>query len=272
MLDIRTAIYDLLALDNPMTVRQVFYQLVSRGAIGKTEAEYKQTVVRLLTEMRRSGEIDFGWIADNTRWMRKPRTYASLRGMLELTKETYRRALWSNQDAYVEVWLEKDALAGVLYRETEPWDVPLMVTRGYPSVSYLHEAAGAIANQGKPTFIYYFGDHDPSGRDITRATEAGLREFAPAADIHFERVAVTEEQIGLLDLPTRPTKTTDSRCRTFQGESVEVDAIPPGILRGLCGACIEEHIDKEALSLLRQIEKQERASLDRILRNLGARP
>src|SRR6202023_1926847 len=115
--------------------------------------------------------------------MRKPRTYASLRGMLELTKETYRRAVWSNQDAYVEVWLEKDALAGVLYKETAPWDVPLMVTRGYPSVSYLHEAAEIIADQGKPTFIYYFGDHDPSGHDITRVTEAGLREFAPDADI-----------------------------------------------------------------------------------------
>jgi hypothetical protein len=132
MQDIRTAIYDVLASDNPMTVRQVFYQLVSCAAIGKTEAGYKQTVIRLLTSMRRSGEIPFGWIADNTRWMRKPSTYASLREMLELSKETYRRAVWSNQDAYVEVWLEKDALAGVLYKETAPWDVPLMVTRGYP--------------------------------------------------------------------------------------------------------------------------------------------
>jgi hypothetical protein len=144
---IRTAIYEVLAADNPMTVRQVFYQLVGRGVIGKTEAEYHQTVIRLLTSLRRCGDIPFGWIADNTRWMRKPRTYDSLRGMLELTKETYRRAVWSNQAAYVEVWLEKDALAGVLYQETEQWDVPLMVTRGYPSVSYLHEAAEAIAER-----------------------------------------------------------------------------------------------------------------------------
>src|SRR5678815_3212257 len=84
---IRTAIYQVLAADNPMTVRQVFYQLVGRGVIGKTEAEYHQTAIRLLTSMRRSSEIPFGWIADNTRWMRKPRTYDSLRGMLELTKE-----------------------------------------------------------------------------------------------------------------------------------------------------------------------------------------
>lgn len=132
MQDVRTTIYDMLADDNPMTVRQVFYQLVSHAAIGKTEAEYKQTVIRLLTSMRRSGEVPFGWIADNTRWMRKLSTYASLRGMLELSKETYRRAVWSNQLAYVEVWLEKDALAGVLYKETAPWDVPLMVTVSIP--------------------------------------------------------------------------------------------------------------------------------------------
>ena len=175
MLEIRQALYGILVAENPMTVRQVFYQAVSAGVIDKTETEYKHTIIRLLTDMRRAGDIPFGWIGDNTRWMRKPR----------LTKETYRRALWDNQDAYVEMWLEKDALAGVLSEETEAWDVPLMVTRGYPSVSYLYEAAAAIQYQGKPAYLYYFGDHDPSGHDITRATEAGLREFAPDAEIYF---------------------------------------------------------------------------------------
>jgi hypothetical protein len=90
--------------DNPMTVRQVFYQLVSLGAIDKTEVEYKQTVVRLLTEMRRTHELPFVWIADNTRWMRKPRTYDSLEDALEITKQTYRRGIWSDQESYVEIW------------------------------------------------------------------------------------------------------------------------------------------------------------------------
>ena len=82
-----------------MTVRQVFYQLVSRGVIAKTEGEHRQTVVRLLTAMRRAGEMPFGWIGDNTRWMRKPRTYSSMQDMLALTAQTYRRALWDNQAA-----------------------------------------------------------------------------------------------------------------------------------------------------------------------------
>jgi hypothetical protein len=168
-----------------MTVRQTFYLLVSLAVIAKTEAEYKHTVVRLLTEMRRAREIPFGWIADNTRWMQKPQTFGSLEAALRHTARHYRRAVWQEQPVYVEIWLEKDALAGVLYEVTDEWGVPLMVTRGYPSVTYLHEAAEAITAQRKSAHIYYFGDHDPSGIDIPRKVEAGLREFAPHAEIHF---------------------------------------------------------------------------------------
>ncbi len=246
ILRIQGAVCDALNADWPMTVRQLFYRLVGMGVIDKTEAEYKTTVVRLLGEMRRSGSVPFKMIADNTRWMRKPSTHSSLGGFLKRSAETYRRAVWDNQDAYVECWLEKDALAGVLVDVTAPWDVPLMVTRGYASLSYLHSAAEAIAAKGKPAFLYYFGDHDPSGLDITRAVEEGLREFAPKAEITFERVAVTPGQIESLGLMTRPTKTSDSRSKGFEGGSVEVDAIPPAQLRKLVEACITRHIDPDA--------------------------
>jgi len=245
----------------PMTVRQAFYALVSEGVIEKTEAEYKQTVVRLLVEMRREGEIPFSWIADNTRWMRKPDTFSSLEQALEHTAEFYRRALWNDQDAYVEIWCEKDALAGVIMEETDPYDVPLMVTRGYPSLSFLHSAAEAIAEQEKPAFIYYFGDRDPSGVDIPRHVERGLREMAPDADITFTCVAVTLEQVQELGLPTRPTKQTDTRARTFEGESVELDAIPPLTLRGMVSECIEAHIDPHVLRRTQAIEAEERNTL-----------
>src|SRR4051794_11140298 len=88
MRGIREVIYRVLTADHPMTVRQVFYRLVGEGVIDKTEGEYKSTVVRLLTDMRRAGDIPFGWIADNTRWMRKPRTYSSLTDALQRTAET----------------------------------------------------------------------------------------------------------------------------------------------------------------------------------------
>jgi hypothetical protein len=96
---------------------------------------------------------------------------------------------------YVEVWCEKDALAGVLMEETEPYDVPLMVAKGYASISFLHSAAEAIEAKGKPAYIHHFGDLDPSGVDAARDIEVKLRRYAPSAEIHFERHAVTREQV-----------------------------------------------------------------------------
>lgn len=258
---IKAAIVAVLAEDPPMTVRQVFYRLVSAGVIRKSETEYKSTVVRLLTEMRRAKEVPFSWIADNTRWMRKPATHPSLQAALDRTAEAYRRSLWDDQDAYVEIWLEKDALSGVLFPVTARWDVPLMVTRGYPSLSFLHTAAETIQGVGKPTHLYYFGDYDPSGLDITRSVEEGIRELAPRADIGFERVAVTAEQIAQFALPTRPTKATDSRSKGFAGASVEVDAIHPTQLREIVEGCITRHIDPRAWASTRAVEEHERAIL-----------
>lgn len=201
---IRNALYETLAADNPATVRQVFYRLVSAGVIEKTEVEYKGRVCRLLAEMRRDGSLPFDWIADNTRWMRKPTSFSSPEQALRQTAEFYRRAVWDEQNAYVEVWLEKDALSGVIYDVTAAWDVPLMPTRGYPSLSFLYSAAYNIRQIDKPTFIYYLGDHDPSGVNIPEVVERNLRELAPECDITFERLAVKEEQIEAFGLLTRP--------------------------------------------------------------------
>jgi hypothetical protein len=267
---VRDEIISVVQTDGPVTVRQVFYQLVTRGIIDKTEAQYKQTVCRLLVAMRREGAISYHDIADNTRWQRKPNTHRSLHQFLEESQRFYRRDLWDSQDAYVEIWLEKEALAGVLYDVTAEWDVPLMVTRGYPSLSFLHSAGEAISETDKPVFLYYFGDHDPSGQDISRTVERELRAFAPRAEITFERVAVTADQIIEMDLPTRPTKTSDSRSKNFEGESVEVDAIPPKTLKRLCQDSIEWHIDTDALEAMRTVEAAERKTLQTFAKNLGA--
>jgi len=261
---LRNGLYEIANDNKPMTVRQVFYQAVSAGLINKTETEYNSTVVRLLSEMRRDHTLPYGWLADNTRWMRKPRTYSSLDEFLASAAEHYRRALWDKQDAYVEVWLEKDALSGVLYPVTAQWDVPLMVTRGYPSITFLHSAAEAIDAQAKPTYLYYFGDWDPSGVDISRKVEEDLRGFAPDAEINFERVAVNEDQITEWHLPTRPTKKTDTRAKKFSGESVEVDAIPPAQLRELVSDCITQHVNEPQLRVVETAEASEREILENI--------
>jgi hypothetical protein len=257
---IERAIYTTLSADHPQTLRGLFYQLVGQGVVPKTEAAYKMLVGRLAVRMRRTDQLPYSWLADNTRWMRKPQTHSSLEGCLRRTAATYRRAVWNDMPSYVECWLEKDALAGVLYDVTEPWDVPLMVTRGYPSLSFLFEAAEALRQEDKPAYLYYFGDFDPSG-DIPRKVEVELRRLAPEAEIHFERVAVTAQQIRELRLPTRPTKTTDSRAWSSGRRSVEVDAIPARHLRSLVEQCIRQHIDPRQLAILKEAEASERSFL-----------
>ena len=263
---LKAEIYEMLSGENPMTLRQLFYRLVSNGAIGKKETEYK-SLANITKNMRMNKEIPFDWFADNTRWQRKPQTYSSLERGVEIFAQAYRRDIWINQENYVEIWLEKDALAGVVYEVTAEFDVPLMVSRGYSSLSYLHGAAMQIDWIGKPTFIYYFGDYDPSGRDIPRDIEAKLRTFAPDAEIHFEIVGVTPEQIETLNLQTRPTKKTDTRCKNFEGESVEVDAIPPKILRSMVREVIERQIDQHQLLNSKLVEETEKELVKNLARS-----
>lgn len=266
--DLQLGIINILAEYHPMTVRQVFYQMTSRGYMPKIEKSYR-TVSRLLSEMRLSRVIPFGFISDNTRWMRKPKTFDSVEDMLRINKDAYRRSLWTQQPVYVEVWIEKEALAGVLVDVTSEWDVPLMVTRGYASLSYLYEAAQIYETMDKPVYIYYLGDYDPSGVDINRSVEKRMREFAPNADIHFERIAVTPEQIERWYLPTRPTKASDTRSHNFDSDtSVELDAIEPSMLKNLVAGSIVEHLDSEEYARLNQIEQLERQSLEWVTSNM----
>lgn len=257
---IKSEIFNALAVENPMTLRQLFYRLVSAGIIEKSEKEYKGTIGRLATEMRMSGELPFEWFADNSRWMRKPISYNSLEQCLNNTIRNYRLDLWQNQKDYVEIWMEKDALTGVLIDVTSEFDVPLMVTKGYCSLSYAHEAAQTFSRLNKPTYIYYLGDFDASGKDIPRDLEAKLRTFAPSANIHFESIAVTDKQIKDWSLPTRPSKTTDTR--KFNSKySVEVDAIPPKILKDLVRNVIEKHIDTHQLQQIKIEENSQKETV-----------
>jgi hypothetical protein len=262
MESIRKAIYIPLETDHPQTIRQLFYRLTVEGVVAKTEAEYK-TVVRLTGEMRRAGVLPFEWIADSTRWMRKPTTFDSLGTALRITAQTYRRSLWAESTDYVEVWIEKEALAGVVVDVTHEFDVPLMVTRGYPSISFVQSSAEAMvgrAVRNQATFVYYLGDHDPSGVDISRKLGEDLDDFTDGL-VEFERIAVTVGQIERWQLPSRPTKKTDTRAKSFDGDSVELDAIPAPELRELVRDVIGRHVDQHQLEVLRTAEAEERRVL-----------
>ena len=261
----RLVLWSIVDAVRPCTVRQAFYQATVRGVVPKTEAGYDK-VGRLLVEMRLDHSLPWEWIADNTRWMRKPITYGSLGDAAQWWAAGYRRELVPALGR-VEVWLEKDALAGVIYPVTKEWDVPLMVTRGYASLSFLHSAA---ESWDEAVTIYYLGDHDPSGRDIDRNVEERLREFAPDIDLTFERIAVTEEQIARWNLPSRPTKRTDTRSRDWVGDSIELDAILPDRLRDLVRTNIESHVDEDQLDRIRVAEAAERESLRDFARGFKA--
>ena len=213
------------------------------GLVPKAEAAYKQTVVRLLSAMRRAGGLPFEWLVDNTRRLQEPYTLNSMEEAVLDLVGTYRRALWTDRPETVYVFVEKDALSAELAEVTDKYDVPLGVVRGDASISFLHSVATRLEDDGRPAFVYYFGDHDPNGVDIDRVIERDLRGWAPSVDLTFERVAVKAWQIEAWNLPTRPTKTTDTRAKKFKGASVELDTIPPDDLRVLVRGCIERHLD-----------------------------
>ena len=265
----RDRLYEIVQTMKPMTVRQVFYQATVRGIVEKSEAGYAKVQTDLVL-MRKAGEMPFDWLADNTRWQRKPRTFDSVEQALQDTARLYRKALWSDAGAYVEVWLEKDALAGVVLPVTAMYDVPLMVARGYASLSFLHSAAEYINSLEVPVYLYHLGDFDPSGVNAGEKIEETLREMAPAAEIHFERLAVTPEQIELWRLPTRPTKTSDSRAKGFGAISVELDAIEPDKLRALVEDAIEDHLPPHQFKVLKAAEDSERTLIRQLVAGLGA--
>jgi hypothetical protein len=257
----REGLIAIVAAQWPMTVRQIFYQATVSDLVEKSEAGYARVQTDLVW-LRRNGLIPYEWIVDNTRWEQRPRTYKSIAEALTHAARSYRRSLWSEASCHVEVWLEKDALAGVIVPVTAELDVSLRVARGYASLSFLHEAGTAIAELGVPCFIYHLGDFDPSGVDAGRNIEKSLKEYSGGAAIHFERLAVNPEQIEGWSLPSRPTKATDSRSKTFgYAESVELDAIPPDELRNLVREAIERHITSEELARLNELERDEQAML-----------
>jgi hypothetical protein len=262
--DRREALLDIIEGGKPMTVRQVFYQATVRGLVEKAESGYAK-VQTDLTIMRRAGDLPYDWLADNTRWQRKPRTFNGVEEALRETARFYRKSLWTNADCYIEIWLEKDALSGVIYPVTEMFDVPLMVARGYASLSFLYSAAEYINELTVPTYIYHLGDFDPSGVNAGEKIEETLRELAPDAEIYFERIAVRPQQIEYWNLPTRPTKASDTRAKGFGDISVELDAIEPNQLRALVQDAIEKHLPAHEYKILKAAEESEREIIGRLV-------
>jgi hypothetical protein len=261
-----TALIEIVEEFNPVTVRQVFYQAVNRGLVPKSETKGYRVVQRRLVALRESGEVPYGYVVDGTRYVHGHRRYNDLDEFTTYAAGLYRKDYWANSEVNVEVWLEKDALKGVLIPTVvNECGLGLHVTRRFASITYLQEAAEEIDADGRPTYVYVLTDFDPSGVVIAEKIEEELTERAPLSDITVERLAVNREQIERWNLPTRPTKTSDTRARRFRQvhgtDSVELDAIPPDELRRLVKDAIDSHMEPWRLQQFRMVEREERQTL-----------
>jgi hypothetical protein len=262
---LRECILDVIASGDggSWTVRQIFYATSVAGGVEKSEAGYRQ-VQRQVLAMRREGLINYSTVADNTRWVRQVDTYSSLEDWVDESLRALRLDLWRDAEQRIEVWLEKDALAGVVSEITNKWRVPLYVTRGYASESFAFEAAENANADARPFRIVYLGDFDASGVHMARDLEQRLRGFLDDADrLTFDRIAVTPQQIVDLGLPSRPNKETDTRYAAFAAEfpgldATELDAIRPDTLRELVENEITNAIDDDLLGRILQEEREAR--------------
>jgi len=245
-----------------MSVRQLYYQLVSRGVIPKTEAAYKR-VCDASGQMRISGELPYRKIADGHRVRRSFLAHNGIQDALEDAQLMYRRNMWASQPHHIEIWSEKDALTGVILPVCDRYGVTYVATRGFPSITLRYETAAELLRIGKPTRIFYFGDHDASGQQISDNLEAELRQHG--ADVTVERMALHPAQVRAWALPTRPGKHSDSRHKAFAAKygdaSVELDAVSPDMLTALVRHAIESEINVDEWQRMQEVEALERQTL-----------
>lgn len=247
-----------------LTLRQLYYQLVGAGIIENTLREYKR-LGDYLNDARMAGRVDWDAIEDRTRNLDAIQHWRDPREILEACAESYRIEKWSGQEFYVEVWVEKDALAGIVAKACQPLDVAFLACRGYPSASEVYTAGKRMArakSEHRHPIIIHLGDHDPSGIDMTRDIQARVSMLA-RTPVTVRRIALTMEQISEHNAPPNPAKAKDTRFKAYRAnygaESWELDALPVQYLDQLITAAVLEYRDDELWNqALLQEEKERR--------------
>lgn len=224
----------------PLTLRQVYYQLVSKEYIENTVSQYTM-LSNLLKWARIDGHVSWHDIEDRVRAFHDREGWTDKEGFLDSVLDSvlsqYRRDLWQSQDRYVETWIEKDALSSVFTRACSPYGVSVVVCRGFSSVSFLNDFKNRLVkHDGRDPVMLYFGDFDPSGVEMLTAMKTTLREEMCVTGIEFKRVALLRDDIFTYNLPHNPNalKKTDTRAKKHldaYGElAVELDALRPDVL------------------------------------------
>ena len=264
-----TFLVDYATFHAPVTVRQLFYAAVvaNMPGIEKTDLGYAKIQTQVLA-LRREGVLPYDAVADATRYMRRPRTFDGWEDALQETARLYRKSLWAESDAEVEIWLEKSALAGVLWPVTSEYDVPLMPTGGYSSETFAYEAVSYLRGTGKRLVIYSLYDFDRSGQDAASSLQEKVERFGRefGVPVSFHRLGLSHDQVGEMGLPTRPAKRSSIADQRWPHDfEAELDAMPPDTLRALVRAAIEQHLPADQLARLKDIEALERQTLENFI-------
>jgi len=258
----------ILAEHHPMTLRQVFYRLVSRQVIENSRGAY-QACSKALVAARREGLIPWERIEDRLRQPRQVAMWDGLGHFADTAAAAYRRNIWAEQPMRLEIWLEKDALSGIFADALAPYGVTLNVGRGFDGWSSIHDAAGRL---GDDDAILYFGDFDPSGEDMVRSLRERLASLG--ARPALVKCALTFDDVQRYALPPDLTKAGDTRSKAFVARygdiAVELDALPLDVLRDRIIAEIENRMDLAALDRVRRRERAERRQLAEALAELGS--
>jgi hypothetical protein len=249
-----------------LTLRQLYYQFVARAYIPNNQRSY-DNLGSVINRARLAGLLDWDYIEDRTRNLQK---YAEHRSPASIINEyAYGVSRWTGQQFRVEVWVEKEALVGVVQRAAQERRMDFFACRGYVSQSELHSAAmrhnARMDGFGQQTIVVHLGDHDPSGIDMTRDIEARLRLFGASTEV--KRIALNYDQVEQYGPPPNPAKLSDSRAagyvETFGRLSWELDALEPRVLHQLILDTADEYIDLDLFQLREQQEDEGRELLRR---------
>lgn len=254
-----------------LSLRQLFYQMVSRDLLPNTQKEYKR-LGDIVNNARLAGLVDWDMIKDRGRETVKNSHFESPAEILNIAARQFAINKWHDQNYHVEVMVEKQALEGVLEPVCSELDIPFTANKGYSSASALRERGrvlGRIARQGKKIVVFYMGDHDPSGLDMTRDVSERLSMFAER-EVKVERLALNYPQVQTLKPPKNPTKETDTRAAEYNKHfkaSWELDAIEPAMLARIVTEAVLKYRDADKWQKAVMAEKHMKAELQELAEN-----
>lgn len=257
-----------------LTLRQLYYQFVARDLIANKMREYKR-LGSIINDARLAGLISWAAIVDRTRNLESNSHWESPAEIVETCAKQFQIDKWATQEARVEVWIEKDAIIGVIEGVCRDLDVPYFSCRGYTSQSEIWSAGQRLRRYIKADqqpVIIHLGDHDPSGVDMTRDIADRLRLFT-GRTIEVNRIALNMNQIEQYQPPPNPAKITDSRARSYiklhGHESWELDALDPATLGNLIRDTINEYVDADKWDEAIDVENEHRKTLKKIVKKLN---